>query len=631
MSIRIIARQSRLSTLQVQEAMARFPEVNYQLETLMAYGDRNLQISLLDGEAPPDIFTRELDEAIISGRADIAIHSAKDLPYPLDPQLEVIALFPPIDKSDSLVSHNHLTLSQLPSGSRVGTSSPMRRSELLTLRSDLEIVGLRGTIEERVRRVHDGEIHAAIVATCALKRLGMDDEISEVLPFQTHPLQGYLAITARRGRHDLKHIFSRHDVLQRQGRVTLVGFGPGDPELLTLKAIKALQQADIVFHDDLIDKRYLNTLNAEKVCVGKRSGRHHAEQNDINRLLLEAAREGKNVVRLKGGDPMIFGHAGEEIEYLQSNLIDVRVIPGITTASAMAAATKVSLTLRSVSSAVALVNGHSPHPVVPNTETIVYYMAGSTLKPVRDSLLSEGWAPDTPVMAVHNVSLKDEQLYKTTLRQLGNETYPTPVILMVGDAINGQRQKRTLYTGLISPNPGYIHTPLIEIQHVNYDAPTSGTYDYLLFTSRHAVSHWKGGFHTPVISIGPLTTQALQEAGAKHIHQVEQNDSYGVIRYFSRQPRGRVLIPRSDLARDIIPSGLRQLGFHVKTLTVYNNVYPHKVRRVNLANIQRVIFTSPSTIDNFIRTYGELPTHIEYLTRGTITAAHLKSRQNEKI
>lgn len=638
MRLLVIARQSRLSRVQVQEAMARFPEIDYQLETFASYGDRNLQISLLDGEAPADIFTRELDEALVNGRADIAIHSAKDLPYPLDERLEVIALFPPIEglqagecssamRSDSLVSRDHLTLAQLPPGSRVGTSSTIRRKGLLALRPDLEIVGLRGCIEERVRQVRDGEIDAAIVATCALKRLGMEGDISEVLPFETHPLQGYLAVTARRGRHDLKNMFVRDNVLHRQGHVTLVGFGPGDPELLTVKAIKALQQADVVFYDDLIDKGYLDTLKAEKVYVGKRSGSHHSEQDDINRLLLKAAREGKEVVRLKGGDPMVFGHAGEEIEYLQSNLIDVRVIPGITTASALAATTKVSLTLRGISSSIALVNGHSARPIVPNTETIVYYMGGSSLGQIKESLLSDGWAANTPVMAVHNVSFKDEQVYKTTLRQLGAETYPTPVILLIGDVVNGQHQKRTLYTGLVCPNPEYIHTPLIEIKPLNYATPPVKNYDYLLFTSRYAVKHWTGGFHTSVVSIGPTTTEALREAGVQDINQVEQDDSYGVIDFFRRQPRGRVLIPRSNLALDIIPKGLRSLGFDVTTLTVYNNEYPCNVRRVNLANIQRVVFTSPSTIDNFIRTYGELPIHIEYVTRGKVTAEYLKSRQ----
>lgn len=635
MSIRIIARESPLSKLQVKEAMALFPEIDFTLETLSSFGDRHQHISLLDGEAPADMFTRELDAAIISGEADVAIHSAKDLPYPLDPRLEVIALLPPFDQSDSLVSRGHLRLSDLPAGSRVGTSSPMRRRELLALRPDLQIVGIRGCIEERVRQVRDGEIDAAIVATCALKRLGLETNISEVLPFETHPLQGYLAITAQRGRDDLRALFLRHDVLHRQGRVTLVGFGPGDPDLLTVKAVKALQQADIIFYDDLIGKEYLDTLRAEKVYVGKRSGQHHKEQADINRLLLNSAREGRQVVRLKGGDPMVFGHAGEEIEYLESNLVSTSVIPGITTASALAASAKVSLTQRGLSSSVALVNGHAATPIVPQTDTIVYYMGGSRLAAIGESLLREGWPPATPVLLVHNVSLPDEQTFETTIDRLGSDQYPTPVIALIGDVAALRHRPaaaicRTLYTGITCPDLTYIHTPLIEISPIPFSLPDLSRFDYLLFTSRHAVRAFFSGelrveSQLKLVSIGPTTTAALRDAGLTAITQVPQDDSPGVIDYFSRQPRGRVLIPRSDLALPIIPNGLRRLGFEVETLTVYRTAYPRHVRRVNLNNIQRVVFTSPSTVDNFIRTYGSLPPHIDYVTHGQTTAAHLAS------
>ena len=637
MNINIIARKSRLSRLQVEEAMARFPEIGYRLEVLPAYGDKHQQISLLDGEAPADMFTRELDQAIVDGRADIAIHSAKDLPYPLDDRLEVVALFAPFDQSDSLVSQGHLKLNELPAGSCVGTSSPMRRRGLQSLRPDLRIVGIRGCIEERVRQVRDGEIDAAIVATCALKRLGMESDISEVLPFETHPLQGYLAITAQRGRQELKALFQREDVLHRQGLVTLVGFGPGDPELLTVKAVNALREADIIFYDDLIGKDYLDTLKAEKVYVGKRSGQHHAEQADINRLLLKAAREGKRTVRLKGGDPMVFGHAGEEIEYLESNLVSVTVIPGITTASALAASTKVSLTQRGISSSVALVNGHASTPIVPNTETAVYYMGGSRLSHIREALLAEGWAPATPVVLSHNVSLPDEKTFETTIEQLGTTSCPTPVIALIGDVAALRHQaaatvRRTLYTGLVCSNPSYIHTPLIKIEPVDFTMPDLSGYDYLLFTSRSAVSVFftapqareQSSGRPRIVSIGAATTAALREAGISQISQTSEDNSYGVLHYFKTQPKGRVLIPRSNIALPIIPDGLREAGFSVDTLTIYNNRYPRHVRRVNLANIQRVIFTSPSTIDNFILTYGSLPDHIEYVCRGPVTSAHLK-------
>ena len=212
-AIRITARSSRLSQIQVNEVLKRFPNLSYQLVTRRSYGDKHMKISLLNGEAPDDMFTRELDMALLSGKADIAIHSAKDLPEKLHPDLEVIALYEAFDKTDSLISRDHISLADLPEGSTIGTSSPLRKKELESIRPDLKVVGIRGCIEERVEQVRDGKIDAVIVATCALKRLDMEDEITEVLNFETHPMQGRLAITALKGRDDLKAVFSKDSII----------------------------------------------------------------------------------------------------------------------------------------------------------------------------------------------------------------------------------------------------------------------------------------------------------------------------------------------------------------------------------------------------------------------------------
>jgi uroporphyrin-III C-methyltransferase len=217
-----------------------------------------------------------------------------------------------------------------------------------------------------------------------------------------------------------------------RGKVTLVGFGPGDPDLLTIKGERALQEANVVYYDDLTNASYLNTISAEKIYVGKRSGHHHSEQDEINILMLKSALDGNNVVRLKGGDPMIFAHGGEEVEFLRSNGIEVDVIPGVSTAFAAVASLKIPLTKRRVASSVSFVNGHSSTPITPNTDTIVYYMGASRLAEISKALIESGRRPDTPVILVHNVSLKDETIFKTTIKDLpGN--YPTPLIVIVGE------------------------------------------------------------------------------------------------------------------------------------------------------------------------------------------------------
>ena len=597
--IRVIARGSRLSRLQVEEVFKNFPELAYEIKYLESYGDKNQQISLLNGEAPADIFTRELDDAIRQGDADIAIHSAKDLPYPLPEDIEVIALFPAFDTTDSLVSRDHKKLAELPAGSIIGTSSPLRKKGLNELRPDLTIKGIRGCIEERVQQVKDGKYDAAIVATCALKRLGMEDEIAEVLPFPTHPLQGFLTITALKESADirntggtkvpadlqsdgkqaissqaLKQAFASKSILDKQGTVSLVGFGPGDPDLLTIKAAKAIDAADIIFYDDLIDDSYLADKKAEKIYVGKRAGYHHKEQADINRLLLEAAREGKNVVRLKGGDPMIFAHGSEEIEYLESNLIKVNVIPGITTASALAASQKISLTHRDFSSSVALVSGHTPQPVTPDAETLVYYMGAKQLQAIATQLIDkDGWAFNTPVLLTYNVSRPDEQTFETTLWNLRNgemQNLPTPLIALIGYVAGLKHHqasdiKPTLYTGTLPAiekrKADYTYTPLIEINYeIDYEdgledigtSPISKEwYDgewadgledysdisYLLFTSQYAVKGFMRVIEytyyqtypnedLKVISIGKTTTEALHKAGFKDVIQVDEDNRY---------------------------------------------------------------------------------------------------------
>ncbi len=190
---------------------------------------------------------------------------------------------------------------------------------------------------------------------------------------------------------------------------------------------------------------------------------------------------------------------------------------------------------------------------------------------------------------------------------------------------------KTLYTGISCPDTSFVHTPLIEIKPV---ADTSrlmeaadevDTYDYLLYTSRHAVTYFPPRCQHPVIvAIGPVTTEALRLAGAETIKQVEKDDSYGVIDWFAEQPRGRVLIPRSNLALSIIPEGLRNLGFDVTTVTAYENRMPENAMKVDLSQVDTIVFSSPSTIDNFIRLYGKLPTDKQLLTRGRITERHLQ-------
>ena len=232
------------------------------------------------------------------------------------------------------------------------------------------------------------------------------------------------------------------------GSVTLVGAGPGDPELLTLKAMRALQSADVILFDDLIapDVLELARREAKRMLVGKRGGRTSCRQEDINRMMLDLARAGKRVVRLKSGDPSVFGRSGEEITALRDAGIPVSVIPGITAASALAAGATTSLTHRDCAQSVRFVTGHSKKGVLPEdidwraiadpTTTTMFYMGGRTAGEISARLIAEGLSPETPVLIAANVSRLDERHWHGTLAGLAEGMaevgYDNPVLFGVG-------------------------------------------------------------------------------------------------------------------------------------------------------------------------------------------------------
>lgn len=242
---------------------------------------------------------------------------------------------------------------------------------------------------------------------------------------------------------------SGHSGNGRRPHVTLVGAGPGDPDLLTIAAAKAIAQADVILYDHLVGAGILDLAmpGAELVCVGKRSGRHSHGQDEINALIEAHARTGRRVVRLKGGDPMIFGRAGEEIEHLEAAGVTVSVIPGITAALGCASSAGISLTKRGVSRAVTFVTAHGRAGDATEPDwgrladpkgTLAIYMGREQARRVGRGLMEGGLAPDTPVLAVENGCRPDERHHWTTLGTMAEHGVPAgdgPTLLMVGHAL----------------------------------------------------------------------------------------------------------------------------------------------------------------------------------------------------
>jgi uroporphyrin-III C-methyltransferase len=228
------------------------------------------------------------------------------------------------------------------------------------------------------------------------------------------------------------------DASSRKGKVWLVGFGPGDPALLTFKADRVLSEADVIFYDDLIDDSILRRYPARAVYVGKRKGYHAVEQPDINAQIFAAAGEGLTVVRLKGGDPSVFGRSGEEISFLKKRGIDVEMIPGVTAACASAAALCLPLTQRNLSSEIVIRTGHGCEKSKtdgPRAGTVVYYMAAARLKEIAQDLLDEGFDPQTPAVIVERAGLPQESSRRLTLEALKDQQAESPATVIVGDVV----------------------------------------------------------------------------------------------------------------------------------------------------------------------------------------------------
>lgn len=241
--------------------------------------------------------------------------------------------------------------------------------------------------------------------------------------------------------------------------VFLIGAGPGDPELLTLKALRRLASADVVLYDSLVDVRILDMAPsaARLIDVGKRCGRHSASQSEICRLLVAEALAAQVVVRLKGGDPMVFGRATEEMDALRAHGIPFEIIPGVTAATAAAATLELSLTKRGVARSMHFLTGHGADGGLPAHDwvslvksggTLVIYMGSQTLGGMAAHFIEAGMEPDMPAIAIENASLAQQRTLRGTIaslpRLVGRAAATGPILIMIGEAIRADDDANSL-------------------------------------------------------------------------------------------------------------------------------------------------------------------------------------------
>jgi len=451
---------------------------------------------------------------------------------------------------------------------------------------------------------------------------------------------------------------------QKPGKVYLIGAGPGDPGLLTLKGRDCLRRADVVVYDYLANPAFLDEAPAaEKIYVGKRKGLHHYPQDQINRLLLEHARAGKVVARLKGGDPFIFGRGGEEALELARAGIPFEVIPGVTSAVAAAAYAGIPMTHREHTTTLGFITGHEdPAKKLSSLDweklstamgTLVFYMGMANLENICEQLVAHGRHPATPVAVVRWATTPRQETLTGTLEtivaRVREAGFKPPALIFIGEVV-GLREslrwfdnrplfgKRVLVTRtaaqagafgslLAAEGAEALSVPVIEIvppeSYAALDAAL-GELDrtaVLVLTSTNAVEAF---FHrlatlgrdvralhgVQIAVVGPKTAEALREHGLQPDIMADDYRAEGVIaKLLERGVAGkRVLYPRAELARELIPRQLSEAGAEVLAPVAYRSRAPEgeAIRPLlEEGEIDAITFTSSSTVDNFVAMVGE--------------------------
>ncbi len=445
-------------------------------------------------------------------------------------------------------------------------------------------------------------------------------------------------------------------------KVFLIGAGPGDKELITVKGLKVLSQADVILYDHLISHELLNHAKpgAEMISVGKFAANHTLPQEGINDLIVAKAKEGKLVARLKGGDCYLFGRGGEEAEACYDAGVAFEVIPGITSALAAPCYAGIPPTHRDCTSNIAVVTGHrkkgDTRPIdIPKAGTVIFLMSVGNIKNIVSSLLQAGYTPDTKIAAVEHGTCYDQRVIKGTLDNfldvLKETPLRTPAIFIVGKVVElqekldwfskkprilllGNYPERYVHLGTI------VHRQIIEcVEADNTDSDTlknAGKYDWIVFTSGNGIRFFfkklfAMGRDTRVFAnttfavIGKASGERLMEFGINADLCANVESSAGLLEAFTDvDVSGKsILLPQAEISSEELPNGLAGRGAKVEKLTVYKTI-EKEIDDVDLDYIDQILFTSGSTVKAFAKKIGTVPDHIQALCLGGPTQTTAK-------
>ena len=458
--------------------------------------------------------------------------------------------------------------------------------------------------------------------------------------------------------------------------VYLVGAGPGDPGLLTRRGEELLRRADVVVYDRLASRALLDLApaGAELVDAGKAPGGVALTQDAINEVLIARGRAGLAVVRLKGGDPFVFGRGGEEAEACREAAIPFEVVPGVTSAIAAPAYAGIPVTHRGVATSVTIVTGHED-PAKPESDTdwealaraggtLVVLMGAGNATEIARRLIAGGRDASTPVAAVRWGTRPEQRTVRGTLGTIAELRVEAPSAIVVGGVaaldlgwferrpLFGRRvvvtrareQASTLRTRLEELGAEVIELPAIAVEPLDFELPALREYAWCIFTSVNGVDAFfdrglaRAGLDARALApariaaIGPGTAEALARRGIRADLVPERFVAESLVAAFPDPAEAgeRVLVARAESARDVIPAGLTAGGYVVDVLGVYRTVPvtpdARDLARVRAGEVDAVTFTSSSTVDNFCDAVGAVASEVRVISIGPVTSDTARER-----
>ena len=446
-----------------------------------------------------------------------------------------------------------------------------------------------------------------------------------------------------------------------EAKVYLVGAGPGDPGLITIRGKQCIENADVIIYDYLASPALLNYAQnyAEIIYVGKKGGDHTLSQDKINTLIVEKAKTGVTVCRLKGGDPFIFGRGGEEAEILVSKSIPFEVVPGVTSAIAAAAYAGIPLTHRKLAATLAFITGHEdPHKKESSIDweslargigTLVFFMGVKNLPDITQKLIANGRSPETPVALIRWGTTPGQTTVTGTLDNIAQRAKKAdlkpPAIIVVGEVVQlrntlkwfekrpllgkrivvtrARQQASDLVRRLFDLGAECLEFPTIKVVSADDSAPLDdavqnlSAYDWIIFTSVNGVKFFfehlfgtdkdvRALSHLNTAAIGPATAEKMFEYGLKSDIIPQNYRAEAVVDAFRKitLEGKKILLPRAKEARPVLPVELRKMGAEVDEVTTYltENVADNAdllIGQLTAKRIDLITFTSSSTVKNF--------------------------------